>query len=71
VAEWPKAAVCKGYGNHKTGLKSMNSGPFFHWWLGYRWVPIDGLWTNLGTLAGTLQPMPMCAFWAHVVLFFK
>jgi hypothetical protein len=22
---------------------------------------------RLGTLVGTLQPMPMCAFWAHVV----
>ena len=29
---------------------------------------MTGFGSRSGTLLGTLQPMPMCAFWAHVVL---
>jgi len=46
---------------HRTGLKSTISSPFFHGNLvgvGCR-VMVSG--PRLGTLLGTLEPMPMCA----------
>jgi hypothetical protein len=49
------------------GLKSMISGPFLIGTLvgvGCRMMVFG---PRLGTLVGTRQPMPMSAFWAHVV----
>jgi hypothetical protein len=48
------------------GLKSTISGPFFIENLvgvGCR-LMVPG--PRLGTLVGTLEPMPLCALWAHV-----
>ena len=53
--------------DHRTGLKLTISGPFlFGHWVGVG-CRMMGLGPRLGTLVGTLQPMPMCALWAHVV----
>jgi len=55
VAEWPKAAVAKAAGDHRTGLKSTISGPFFIGNLvgvGCRMMVIG---PRLGTLVGTLR----------------
>ena len=38
------------------------------WSLGWCWLPNDGAWAAFGTLVGTLDPMPMCAFRPHIVL---
>jgi hypothetical protein len=58
----------KAAGNHRTGLKSMISGPFFIGNLVGVGCRRMGLGPSLGTLAGTLEPMPMCAYQAHIVI---
>ena len=58
--------VAKAPTNHRTGLKSMISGPFFIGNLVGVGCRIMVVGPRLGTLAGTLQPTPMCAVWAHV-----
>jgi len=54
--------------NHRTGLKSMISGPFFIGNLVGVGCGMMVLGPRLGTLLGTRKPMPTCALWAHVVL---
>ena len=46
----------------------MISGPFFIGSLVDVGCRLMVLGPGLGTLAGTLEPMPVCAYWAHVVL---
>ena len=53
---------------HRTGLKSMISGPFFIGDLVGVGCRLMDLGPSLGTLAGTLERMPMCAWWAHSAL---
>ena len=54
--------------DHRTGLKLMSSGPFlFGLLVGVGWrMMVAG--PRLDTLLGTLQPTPMCAYQAHVML---
>ena len=52
----------------RTGLKLTISGPLFIGNLVGVGCRLMDLGPSLGTLAGTLEPMPMCAFRAHVVL---
>jgi hypothetical protein len=54
-------------GDSKTGLKLMISGPIFiEKLVGVGWRMMV-LGSRLGTLVGTLEPMPMCVLQAHVV----
>jgi hypothetical protein len=57
----------KADGNPRTGLKSMISGPFFIGRLVGVGCGLMVLGLGLGTLAGTLEPTPMCALWAHIL----
>jgi hypothetical protein len=54
--------------SYRTGLKSTISGPFFIGTLDGVGCRLMAIGTSLGTLAGTPQPMPMCASWAHEAL---
>jgi hypothetical protein len=54
--------------NHRTGLKLTISGPFFIGTLVGVGCRVMVLGPRLGTLVGTLEPMPMCALRAHVVV---
>ena len=58
-------ATAKAARNHRTGLKSMISGPFFIGSLVGVGRRLMDFGPGLGTLAGTLEPMPLCASWAH------
>ena len=62
---FPVSAKSSQY--QQPGLKSMISGPFFIALVavGCRWMVLG---PSLGTLAGTLEPTPMCAYRAHIVL---
>jgi len=62
---WPsgrRRRFAKAAGDYRTGLKLMISGPFF---IGMLVVGVGSRMTvlgpRLGTLAGTLEPMPMYA----------
>ena len=46
----------------------MISGPFFIGSLVGVGCRLMDFGTSLGTLAGTLEPTPMCAYQAHIVL---
>jgi hypothetical protein len=50
------------------GLKFTISGPFFIGSLVGVGCRLAVLGPSLGTLAGTLEPMPMCAYQAHIVI---
>lgn len=52
--------------DQRTGLKLTISGPFFVGSLVGVGCRLMVLGPSLGTLAGTLEPMPLCASWAHV-----
>jgi hypothetical protein len=70
TVRWPsgrRRRFAKAAENHKTGLKSTISGPFFIGTLVGVGCGMMVLGPRLGTLVGTLEPMPMCALWAHVV----
>jgi hypothetical protein len=54
--------------DHRTGLKSMISGPFFVGSLVGVGCRLLDLGPDLGTLAGTLELMPTCAYQAHIVI---
>jgi len=54
--------------DYRTGLKSMISGPFFIGSLVGVGCRLMVLGPGLGTLVGTLEPTPMCAYQAHIVL---
>jgi hypothetical protein len=61
VAERLKAAVCQVARDQRTGLKFTISGQFFSGSLVGGRCRVKVLGPSLGTLAGTLEPMPMCA----------
>ena len=63
-----KPRFAKAARNHRTGLKFTISGPFFIGLLVGVGSRMMVLGPRLGTLAGTLETMPMCAYRAHVVL---
>jgi hypothetical protein len=68
IAKRLRRRFAKAARNPRTGLKSMISGPFFVETLvgvGCRLMVLGQSW---GTLAGTLAPMPLCAFQAHTLL---
>jgi hypothetical protein len=54
--------------DYRTGLKSMISGPIFIGSLVGVVCRMMVLGPGLGTLAGTLEPKPVCAYQAHIVL---
>jgi hypothetical protein len=64
AVRWPRGLrrrFAKAARDHRTGLKSSISGPFFIGNLvgvGCRMMVVG---PRLGTLVGTLEPMPMCA----------
>ena len=71
AVRWPRgrrrrfAKVARDY---RTGLKLMISGPFFIGSLVGVGCRLMVLGPGLGTLAGTLEPTPMCAYQAHIVI---
>jgi hypothetical protein len=54
--------------DYRTGLKLTISGPFFIGNLVGVGCRVMRFGPRLGTLVGTLEPMPMCALRAHVEL---
>ena len=71
AVRWPRGRrrrFAKAAGNHRTGLKSMISGPFFIGSLVGVGSRMIFLGPRLGTLVGTPEPTPTCAYRAHVVL---
>jgi hypothetical protein len=63
-AEGVRNPLALGARNLSTGLKSKISGLFLR-------TNLDGVGrrrTGIGPRLGTVSPMPMCAFWAHVVI---
>jgi len=61
-----KPRFAKAAGSHGTGLKSTISGRFFIGSLVGVGCRMMGVGPRAGTLVGTLEPMPMCAFRVHV-----
>ena len=68
VAERRRRRFAKAATSHETGLKFTISGPFFIGTLVGVGCGMMVLGPRFGTLLGTLEPMPMCAYQAHIMI---